>query len=81
MSKSLREIAGDSTFFFVLNFYNRFCLNTKSFRSEREGGWSVYYELYVDVLFLVNFMMDYILLLIVIKFYLLFLGKDIPKNL
>ena len=67
MSKSLREIADDSTFFFVLYSYNRFCLNAKSFHSEREGEWSVYYELYVDVLFLVNFIMDYILLLIVRK--------------
>jgi len=28
-----------------------------------EEGWNVYYELYIDVLFLVNFMMDYLLLL------------------
>ena len=34
------------------------------FRSERESRWNMYYELYIDVFFLVNFMMDYILLLI-----------------
>ena len=37
------------------------------FSSERESWWNVYYELYVDVLFLVNFMMDYLLLLLVKK--------------
>ncbi len=41
-------------------------MNTKPF-CERESGESVYYELYVDVLFLVNFMMDYLLLLLVKK--------------
>lgn len=65
MSKSLRETVHASTFFLCLNFYNRFCLGTQSTSCERVGGWTVYYELYVDVLFLVNFMMDYILLLIV----------------
>ena len=34
---------------------------------KKESGQNVYYELYVDVLFLVNFMMDYILLLLVRK--------------
>ena len=37
------------------------------FSSEGESGWNVYYELYVDVLFLVNFMMDYLLLLLLKK--------------
>ena len=47
--------------------YNEFCLSTKSICVERERRWDVYYELYIDVLFLVNFMMDYILLLLVRK--------------
>ena len=67
MSKTLWETTETSTFFLCINSYNRLCLSTKSFRSERGSRWSVYYELYVDVLFLVNFMMDYILLLIVKK--------------
>ncbi len=37
----------------------------KKFKIKRERRWSVYYELYIDVLFMVNFMMDFILLLIV----------------
>ena len=65
MSKSLRETAHASTFFFAKNSYNRLCLSTKSISQRRRRWWSLYYELYVDVLFLVNFMMDYILLLIV----------------
>lgn len=65
MSKTLWETTETSTFFLCKNSYNRLCLSTKSFRSERGSRWSVYYELYIDVLFLVNFMMDYILLLIV----------------
>ena len=32
---------------------------------ESESRWNVYYEVYVDILFLVNFMMDYLLLLLV----------------
>ena len=31
----------------------------------RESRWKVYYEVYVDILFLVNFMMDYLILLLV----------------
>ncbi len=34
------------------------------FRSERESGWNMYYELYIDVFFVQNFVMDYILLLL-----------------
>lgn len=33
--------------------------------TQLERRWSVYYELYVDILFVINFMMDYMLLIIV----------------
>ena len=34
---------------------------------ENERSWSVYYELYIDVFFMVNFMMDYLVLMITRK--------------
>ena len=47
--------------------YNKHCLSTNRFRGDRESRWDVTYELYIDVLFLVNFMMDYLLLLLIRK--------------
>lgn len=63
LSNDYEKVDPSSTDFAEVNRYNKSCLDTTF--TAKEKGWSMYYELYVDVLFFVNFFMDYILLLFV----------------